>query len=801
MSVTVLRSGTSQFLRIPDVAALLLCLISVGFLVTSAFVHSRRVAQIVSPLSASDPQEPALSGHGFAQNAVYGSTPLPPVSGDIKLYGSWLGTDQSVGSVHTAWYRATPRFFVFVAGYPAHTGNRLFIQLQTANSGVIDLPISFKTAPGESWMKKEITFSASDQAAVFRIVGIDGSRTAQGWLGFSQPFLISGEDRAEDVKELFFVLFETATAIAMLLAPGLLLRQKLLESGRRLAFIWVPVPGILALAILGVVAWKGPHSVSPVLISRLVLLLLALYSTYRFARVPISTVTSLVERRVLLAVVVLIFISVGKATYSVSPVGELYATKISRSLEVGSRSDSRISYHVVQLVATRRGANSGLARTLFGPWSFSDRGPVAGLAASPLVLASPVKVTDQVPDQPWSVFDPEGFSAYRIAMIVIASSGLISVFGLASVFLPEQWTLLAFLTAATAPFVVHETYFTWPKLVAASFVLLAAYCVLKRRYLIAGLSLGLGYLCHPSALMSFPALVALIVLSAPSKADIVPLLSKLRHYVVASLWLIVGMGFWLLFWRVVNAKHFAQTGFLIYFFEADGVASHSFAIWLHARWDSLLNTLVPLNLFVFHRNNRELNSLSGASPAVIQFFQQYWDALPFGAGIAFFFCSLRILYSALRTAFAWVLWILVVPLAAFTIYWGGATTGMLREGLHAWFLGLMLLIVVVWKNFTPESDGFWRICSWALLFRGVEILCLCLLPAVLSRRTFFQTDFLISDIVSMLMMIAGTTWLCIYTFRQSEFLRKECLGGRDLQTRQRHWLGMPTPSHSPQLRP
>lgn len=785
----------------PDLAVPLFCLITFIFLVTSTFIHSRRVAEVVSALPASDPNASTLSGNGFAQNAVYSSTVLPATHGNIKFYGSWLGTDQSVGSVQTAWYRAIPKFFLFIAGYPVHDGNELFIQLQTAQDGVINLPVSADKVPGETWIKKEVVLPASAGAIAFRIVAADKSRNAGGWLGFSEPFLISGLDRAEDSKELLFVFLEAASTFVMLLSPGLILRQKLLECGRHLSFIWVPAPGIVALAILGALAWKGPHFLSPVLISRVALSLSALYFAYRFARVRISTFTNAAERRVLLATVVLALIAVGKATYSVGPVGELYANKISRSLEVGSRSDSRISYHVVQLVATRSGANSGLARALFGPWSFSDRGPVAGLTAAPLVLASPVKVTNQIPDQPWSVFDPEGFSAYRIAMIAIASTSLISVFGLAGIFLADQWALFACLVAATAPFIAHETYFTWPKLVAASFVLLAAYCVSKRRCFIAGLSWGVGYLCHPSALMSFPGLVALVVLSAPASANALPHARRIRRYLGAWLRLSAGLGFWLLFWRVANAKHFAQTGFLSYFFDADGMAAHSFGTWLRARCGSLLNTLVPLNLFLFHRGNREINSLSGTSPAVVQFFQQYWDTLPFGAGIAFFFCLLRILYSALRDAFAWVFWILIVPLGAFAIYWGGATTGMLREGLHAWFLGLLIFVVVAWKRFMPDRNIFWLICSWALLLRGIEILCLCLLPAVSSGRRLYQTEFLISDIFSLLSMVIGISWLCIYTFRYSEVLRRESLQASHAENAQRHWAGFPTPSHSPQLRP
>ena len=42
--------------------------------------------------------------------------------------------------------------------------------------------------------------------------------------------------------------------------------------------------------------------------------------------------------------------ALGRTLWSLGPPGELYGGTISRTLEVGDRSDSRISYHVVSLI-------------------------------------------------------------------------------------------------------------------------------------------------------------------------------------------------------------------------------------------------------------------------------------------------------------------------------------------------------------------------------------------------------------------------------------------------------------------
>jgi hypothetical protein len=99
--------------------------------------------------------------------------------------------------------------------------------------------------------------------------------------------------------------------------------------------------------------------------------------------------------------------------YSLSPVGELYHDEIRRTLEIGGRSDSRILYNVAQLIALRQGPTSPLPRDLYETWTFSDRGPLVGLVAAPLVLAGPTKLSNNL-GEPWTVFNSQGFGAYPL---------------------------------------------------------------------------------------------------------------------------------------------------------------------------------------------------------------------------------------------------------------------------------------------------------------------------------------------------------------------------------------------------
>ncbi len=662
--------------------------------------------------------------------------------------------------MHSAWYDIRHDTYIYVAGYPNHAGLDLSLETRGPSETINKLPLPIAPDPAEHWQLLKLPFDQAHGPTKFRIVAVDHATTSGGWVGFSTPFTSPEMSPPHHAKQLLLVLLTTAGAILVFLAPGLLLRAYYLRrTGRWLPFIWIPVPGFLCAAALGLLDWITPSSH---LLSIAVIGLLAISAAYALSKTPVSRFTEPAERRALFTVLLLVAIAVAKSIYSLGPPGELYGNTISRTLEVGDRSDSRVPYHVVQLIALRERPHRALATALFRPWNFSSRGPLAALAASPIVLASPARVPAVFPDREWMIFDPEGFMAYRIAMIVLAASCLLMVFGLSARLLSAEWALFAFLVTVGAPFVIHEIYFTWPKLEAASFVLLAAYLLLERRRFAAGLATGLGYLCHPSALLFVPALIALEVLQNPGRK---------RLSLAGTASMLAGLAIPVALWRLVNRRQFDQEGFLSYFLQADR-RNPTLRNWLAVRADSFLNTLVPLNLFLFHRTHPAINAVGGRSPAVVSFFFQDWTGLPFGIGILFFFCFLRLAYVAFKK-FTWpTVWLYVMPFLLFTVYWGAASTGMLREGLHTWVLALLIGVVAVLERSRASEQKIFRVMSWALLFRSVEILLMLLLPTVWTRREWVQHDYLASDSIALSAMFIGAAWLAAITFRQCEFLRK-----------------------------
>lgn len=555
--------------------------------------------------------------------------------------------------------------------------------------------------------------------------------------------------------DLARVCCTSALVIVLLLGPGLVWRSR--ERGRRLRLGFLPLPGLALLILTGGVAWLlagpvGAHRVSlliqgPVLAWLLIELL----------RAGPQELLEGGEKRALLIVGSMLGFVLARTLWSLGPEGELFAGSVSRTLEVGSRPDSRIPFHVVQLIANGTAPYSELGSSYFSPYDFSSRGPLAGIASAPIVLLGGGRPPTSMPEQPWTPFDPEGFMAFRLAMMTFSATALLSLWTLTRRLSSERAAQLAILLAATTPFLIHELWFTWPKLLAASFVLLAAVCLIDARPLRAGLLVGFGYLMHPVALLSLPAL-GLIALWPLVGAGLK------RPQIRQALWLLLGVVFFVVLWRVANGSHYTQEGFLDYLTEAGpNVQAAPWSdplTWLGHRAQSLGNTVVPLLLPLAYADNPSINFFGGTSPAVVHLFFQYWNTLPFGVAILFF---PLLLISLVRAFMQWrwpVFVAVVVPCLTFTIYWGSYLTGMLPEGLQTWVVTLFAVVAIQqWHNGFPwlRSRGLTAI----LALRAGEILAMATVPTLATRNLLIAERYQLVDTLAILGMIGFSICLAM----------------------------------------
>jgi hypothetical protein len=455
------------------------------------------------------------------------------------------------------------------------------------------------------------------------------------------------------------------------------------------------------------------------------------------------------EAAVVGLLLLLVAIGTAKATWSSGPESELYGDTVSRTLEPGDRSDSRISFHVVQMVNHGLHPSNHTAKGYFAPYSFSDRGPIAGVAAAPVVLGSGTEPPLALPDQPWRPYDREGFAAYRIVLEVFAATIVLSVFGLLSAFAPRRIAWAGTLLVGATPFVVHEVYFTWPKLLAASFGIAALTAALTRRPLVAGALLGLSYLAHPVGFFVTLAVLGVWFGYEWRRLD-------LRRLVLSGAGIAVGVVVCSLAWRLVNTDDFHQTDrFGEYLFTANLVRPVPLSQWVESRLRSLGNTVVPFEMLVFDRDELRLTSIS--RPA-LGFHFQYWNTLPFAVGLCYFPLFVVGLVRYTRDHLAIALWGVALPFAAFVLYWGSYVTGLMREGLQGW------IVIALVAAFLGHGLNL-RLLRLALTARCAELLLMLLAAPLLDDGLLGPDPTVPTDVAALTTMFAATTTLAVLSWR------------------------------------
>ena len=557
--------------------------------------------------------------------------------------------------------------------------------------------------------------------------------------------------------DLVRVFSTAALAVTLLLGPGILWRAL---SERRIGLAFLPLPGMGLLVLTAGLAWVLSHSVEPRLVCFGVLApTLGLLLGGLLGGGPEDMLDG-EEQRALLIVGLALGLAIGRALWSLGPAGELYEGTISRTLVPEGRPDSRIPFLIPEMIANGGHPYGEAASALFAPYNFSSRGPLAGLASTPVVLLSGSSPELNLPEAPWRPFDPQGFMAFRLAMFAFTCTVFLSLWELVRRIGGIRAARFALLLGVSTPFLMADLWFTWPKLLAASFVLLAALCVVERRPFRGGLLAGLGYLAHPSGLLGLSA-IGLISLWPIKSARL------WRPNLKAGLLLIAGLALCVVGWRLVNGSHFMQEGFLDYVYQAYPEFEPPLGAWAEFRATSLGNTYVPLLLPLAHGHDISINAIGTISPGVVHFFFQYWTGVPFGFAILFFPLLLLSLWRAARL-WPWpVFAVVVVPAVAFAVYWGASLSGMLREGMQSWALGLLAVVAL-----QQAAAGFPWLRSVPvraiLSLRGVEVLALAV-GATLGTRHFhlLSDDFPLVDAVALATILACALGIVAVVWRET----------------------------------
>ena len=720
-----------------------------------------RALPVVGTAAAGLPEAP------FRPQAVFRTTNPDALPSGLATRGSWLDSDDFQGTCETNWYRARPAFTVMVAGYPALAPNRLELEYRRADETIRTLPYPHAN-PGENWLPWNV--SLPNEAVAFRLRAVDGSSAAFGWLGISEPFV----DAAFVPRQLWALLQLAATtclALALLHGPGILWLRRRERKPRDLALAIIAGPVLLA--ALGLLCWLLGGWIAPATLARvgvgglLAWIALGAWRTRGAAALPAHATT------VMTAGALLVGFAVAKANFSIGPAGELFGGTASRTLAVGGHSDSRTSFHIVQLVAHHAGPFSAEAGSYYSPWSFANRGAIGGLLAAPVVLATGATPTREATQQPWQPFDREGFATYRITQIVLASLGGWAVFGAVAAVLPVAWAVVAAIIALLAPFFVHELYFTWPKLATAAFVLAAFVLGHARRPFAAGLAFAAAYLLHPLALLGVPFFGLWLLAQKPTDAPgwrrlLAPLQFAAGLVPVVVAWMLIG--------KLAPERTGAQMVFFDYFRLSDGKLITEAGPWWHARWENFANTFVPLHLFTVDRTHESINSVYAPSDAWVQAAFLHWNTLPFALGLPAFFLLAAGIAAATRRAFLVVLGLFILPALLLVFYWGAASTGLMRHCGHVLFVSTIVL--GVWG--LGLHAGPWKKRALAVFlhpacfaWRGLEIGLMAFGTTLLNRFPQWNGPFGWNDGVSLAAAAACLTSAVILLAKASAAIKHD----------------------------
>ncbi len=620
--------------------------------------------------------QPAWCGGGFRADGVYPGTAASTLLARARHVGSWLDGDEWQGDAETVWLPAPSGLIrVFVAGYPQHPDCSLAVEVRGSDGRVMRLNCDLPN-PGDAW--KPWDFQVPGGADAWRLVARDRASDACGWLAFSEPIAIPSATLSR-----WFVLAQVLTTVALTLTlvwgPGLLWTPAGSNPGSRAAMFLGAGP--LCLLLTAVFIWLFAGVVRPHYLGFAIVTLLWLAIGARLLRNPPALRKG--ECRVLAISGLVVIAATMKATYAGGPEGELYAGTISRTLAVGDRSDARISFHVFQVLAQHAAPSSVTAERYFSPWTFFSRGPLAGLIASPIALATSGPPPLAMPDDPWEPFDTTGFAAHRIVLMTLASIVVFALFAVLASVVGEAWAVAGAGLLALSPFGVHEVLFTWPKWEATAWTLLSFLFAHQRRPVAAGLSLGVGYLFHPLAALWAPWLA--LWAAGRNGMRIVPFISGGVRFAaglcaVALPWMTAGV----LASHTSDAPFAGQAGFIDYFTMADGGPA-DWSSWSRSRWMNFSNTFLPFWLHYFNGNHPSISSIHAPSGPLVRFAFGWWNTLPLGMGLGVWALSMWALTRAARL-FPAAFWMLIAgPALLLVAYWGAHSTGLMRECGHPLF--------------------------------------------------------------------------------------------------------------------
>jgi len=156
--------------------------------------------------------------------------------------------------------------------------------------------------------------------------------------------------------------------------------------------------------------------------------------------------------------------------------------------------DNYIPYRIAQFVINRLDLQH---TTFLGDWSIADRTPLMGLVAAFLLQVLHVNVPSEFL---WTLPAAAQGNSYQFFQMIGCFLNSLVILG-AYMFLKQLFNRkvaqITTILLVVSSFVLLNTIFTWPKNLAAYFVFISYYLLLKGRAISSGFAASLAFLSHP----------------------------------------------------------------------------------------------------------------------------------------------------------------------------------------------------------------------------------------------------------------------------------------------------------------
>jgi hypothetical protein len=387
------------------------------------------------------------SWDGFCPDGAWRLTSGKPEQ--LKIFGSYCGAGDSVVGAATTITFPAPRYLaLYLAGYPNGTDLALFVENTATHQRY---PLMPGDQPGDRWQRVTFALPSAWRGQPIVLKAEDRAATVHGWLAFTEPVREASEDWG--TGDMLSILVIAILHFVVLALPPMAVCTWLVRRNMR-NVVTLTSAALIAIGAVGYVGFLvfllspelGAHYGVDIAIGSAIVFSLQFRGLNADQR---SALRPLLLPALLVGTVAILVLSAGFLYGGTSSPFDTAFTRFSHKLPP----DNEIPF----LFAEHLHAGQ-IPHPLLGDWLTSDRPPLQ----TGIVLSQYVFMGRKV----W---------AYTVLSVILQSLWILGAWSILQSFRVDRRAMAMALGVATfSGFVFVNTFFVWPKLLAAAFLLALA---------------------------------------------------------------------------------------------------------------------------------------------------------------------------------------------------------------------------------------------------------------------------------------------------------------------------------------